>query len=98
MWSKPSNGAEFLVLTPGNAQNWRKTGKIESIGAGTPNPNVKGQRFWKGDFKDTGTYYVVVKHGKYPGAIPDSPRPPTYFKLLISGGGCGGLQVGVVHR
>lgn len=87
MWAKPTATGAFLVLTPANVDNWKKTGgKIESIGAGTPNEFLKSQLSWEGIFDSTGKYYVMVRHSGYPGGVANSKLDPANFKLLITGG------------
>lgn len=80
MYAKPTEGGMFRVLTPTQAQTWRKDGKIESVGAGSSNSAVKSELYWTGEFNRAGTYYVVVEHSKL---VPGT----TWCKLTITGKG-----------
>lgn len=62
MFAKPTNGAQFKVLTEAQVDLWRRTGKIEWIGAGAKNNAEKSDMFWTGEFNMAGKYYVLVEH------------------------------------
>lgn len=80
LYAKPTNGAAFKVLTPDQAEHWRRTGEIKSVGAGSHNDATKSELFWTGSFKESGTYYVIVEHSKL-------TREATWCKLSITGKG-----------
>lgn len=64
MFAKPTNGAQFKVLTEAQVDQWRRTGKIEWIGAGAKNNAEKSDMFWTGEFNIPGKYYVLVEHSR----------------------------------
>lgn len=80
MYAKPTNGATFKVMTPAQADHWRRTGEIQFVGAGSYNQAVHSEMFWTGEFKKSGTYYVVVEHSKL-------SREAAWCKLSITGKG-----------
>jgi len=62
MFAKPTNGAQFKVLTEAQVDLWRRTGEIKWIGAGAKNNAEKSDMFWTGEFNKAGKYYVLVEH------------------------------------
>lgn len=82
LFSDPKDGTEFCVITPGQAAEWRRTGKITYVGAGSENSAVKSDRFWTGEFDQSGTYYVMVEHSKV-------RAQPARYQLVVQGDGIG---------
>lgn len=80
LYAKPTNGAIFKIVTPAQAEHWRRTGEIQYVGTGSHNDAAKSEMFWTGEFKKSGTYYVVVEHSKL-------TREATWCRLSITGKG-----------
>lgn len=74
----PEGGAGFVVWTPEQIWRWGLGEYVEPIGRGADDPFAEGKLVWSGNFRTSGTYYVVVEHGG-PGQA--------YYLLDISGDG-----------
>jgi len=62
---EPNEGAGFRIYDEANAQIVMASGNPEDgndIGRGTANPNEAGDLFWRGDFEEPGTFYVLVEN------------------------------------
>lgn len=79
-YSKHMEGVTFRILTPEQAEVWRKTGELKSIGFGAKNKVDASDLSWKGTFGTSGTYYVVVEH-------KPTGQESAWGKLIVSGGG-----------
>lgn len=62
---EPNEGANFRIYNEENAQTVMAAGDpeaAEDVGRGTSNPNEAGDLFWRGEFEEHGTFYVLVEH------------------------------------
>ena len=80
MNASPSDGAQFNVTTPDQAQKWRDGGKLDHVGSGSKDQNVGADKSWSGNFNKGGTYYVLVEH-------TGRRDMPVYYSLSIEGSG-----------
>jgi len=61
--AEPNEGAHFRVFNEENALSimaGSDPNDVEDIGRGTSNPDEPGDLFWRGDFEEAGTFYVLV--------------------------------------
>ena len=78
--SEPDGSTGFVVWTPDEIYHWGLGEYVEPVGRSSENPSAGGQQAWAGNFREAGTYYIVVEHtGKEPGV--------SYYILTVSGDG-----------
>lgn len=80
LYSKHLEGLSFKIVTPDQANVWRKTGELKFIGVGSANKSQSADLSWKGSFTTSGTYYVVVEHQK-------TGQVSAWSKIMVSGEG-----------
>lgn len=80
LYSKHMEGISFRILTPEGVEVWRKTGEIKCVGCGSPNKYDSADLTWKGSFKTSGTYYVIVEHQK-------TGQVSAWAKVMVMGEG-----------
>jgi len=80
LYSKHLEGVSFRIVTPEQAEVWRKTGELKSVGAGSDNKSDSSDLSWKGLFTTSGTYYIVIEH-KPTGQVS------AWGKIMVTGEG-----------
>jgi hypothetical protein len=66
MDADPNEGAGFRVFSEENAMAvmaGSAPDDVDDIGRGTSNPDEAGDLFWRGEFEEAGTFYVLIEHG-----------------------------------
>ncbi len=77
---EPGDGVGFVVWTPDQIYHWGLGEYVEPVGRSSAAPSAGGRQAWSGNFRDAGTYYIVVEHT---GNQPDV----SYYLLTVSGDG-----------
>lgn len=80
LYSKHLEGVSFRIVTPEQAEVWRRTGELKSVGVGSDNKSDSSDLSWKGLFTTSGTYYIVVEH-------KPTGQAAAWGKIMVTGEG-----------
>jgi len=72
----PASSAAFEVWTPAQVQQWAAGDKVSPVGRGSVDSALGGDLVWTGNFKTSGTYYVIVSQ---------TGSTPANYSLQVSG-------------